>query len=171
MSHVEKGADHMARIPARRTATVVAIAMVFALFAQPSSAGSRWDPNDSDGRIDFRWMGVVPVGHHTLRVTMTFWGPVGVAVMSGARTGIDLYMLGRQDYTGVIHGDGTKIRVWILDSEGHKVYGGRVFQPDRWTLRFFAPRLHAERIRAHAEESVEGVYFEDNVPDKGSILI
>ena len=162
----------MTRTRIRRTGTfVAAIAVVFALVAPPASAGSRWDPNDSDGRIDFRWLGVVPVGHHTLRATMTFWNPVGLTVLSGARNGIDLTMLGSHDYTGVVHGNGTSIRVWILDSHGHKVYGGPVFHPNKWTLRFFVPRLHAGRVWARAEESSEGVYFEDQVPDAGTIHI
>lgn len=162
----------MARIRILRIVTfVAATAVVFALFAPSASAGSRWDPNDSDGRIDFRWIGVVPVGHHTLRVTMTFWNPVGLTVLSGARNGIDLTMLGPHDYTAVVHGNGTSIRVWILDSHGHKVYGGPVFHANEWTLRFFVPKLHTQRIWARSEESSEGVAFEDQVPDAGSIRI
>lgn len=61
----------------RRSACVAVLVFVFSVIMPwTARAGSVWDPNDLQQRLDIRWVGVAIQADGRVRVTLTFHDPV-----------------------------------------------------------------------------------------------
>lgn len=56
--------------------TVLSLSFVVSLVSPAHAASTGWDPNDMDGRMDLRWVGVYRQDADTVRIGITFWNPV-----------------------------------------------------------------------------------------------
>ena len=62
----------------RRTllSILLSLSFVISLVSPAQAASTGWDPNDVDGRLDLRWVGVYRQDADTVRVAITLWDPV-----------------------------------------------------------------------------------------------
>ena len=126
---------------------LLSLSFVFSLVSPAHAASTGWDPNDVDGRLDLRWVGVYQQDAGTARVAITLWDPVRNWMLPFPRHWRQLLIYSTGIAAVPIYGNGyiffdAEENRWVMDwIDAGSAFGGRyrVAHPNPYLFQVWVP--------------------------------